>query len=112
VQDRGGSILETQTMPKSNFTIVQGTMSVTEFGNSVPYTGKLDDLSEQPVLEIINKVLKHDAKKVFDIAAFDQFNLAPAARRAHQRHRHGRDHAHHERHLHHRPTTSRCARAT
>lgn len=41
--------------------------------NAVPYTGKLDDLSEQPVKEIIQKVLKNDAKKTLDKAAYDQF---------------------------------------
>jgi len=64
-------------MPESNFTIVQGTMTIQEFGNSVPYTGKLDDLSEHPVKEIINKVLKNDAKKAFDIAAWEQFDATP-----------------------------------
>ena len=42
-----------------------------------PYTGKLDDLSEHPVREIISKVLKNDAKKAFDIAAHAQFNATP-----------------------------------
>lgn len=71
---RGTSLLETSTMPETNFTITQGTMTITEYGNSVPYTGKLDDLSALPVKEIINKVLKNDAKKVFDIAAWRQFD--------------------------------------
>lgn len=66
-------------MPKTNFTITQGTMTITEYGNSVDYTGKLDDLSEQPVKEVINKVLKNDAKKAFDVAAFAQFNATPCA---------------------------------
>jgi len=74
VTTRGTTLTETSVMPKTNFTITQGTMSITEYGNSVDYTGKLDDLSEQPVKEIINKVLKNDAKKAFDIAAFNQFN--------------------------------------
>ena len=52
-------------------------MTITEYGNSVPYTGKLDDLSEHPVKEIIGKVLKNDAKKAFDIAAYNQFKAAP-----------------------------------
>jgi hypothetical protein len=78
-------------MPETNFTISQGTMTITEYGNSVPYTGKLDDLSEHPVKEIIAKVLKNDAKKAFDIAAEAQFNprccassprAAPARRRS------------------------------
>lgn len=77
VTTRGTTLVETNVMPKTNFTITQGTMTVTEYGNSVPYTGKLDDLSEQPVKEIINKVLKNDAKKTFDIAAFHQFNATP-----------------------------------
>jgi N4-gp56 family major capsid protein len=77
VATQGTTILETNTMPETNFTITQGTMTITEYGNSVPYTGKLDDLSEHPVKEIINKVLKNDAKKAFDIAANAQFALTP-----------------------------------
>jgi len=74
VATRGAALVETTVMPETNFTITQGTMTITEYGNSVPYTGKLDDLSEHPVKEIINKVLKTDAKKAFDIAAWTQFN--------------------------------------
>ena len=61
-------------MPESNFTITQGTLTIGEMGNSVPYSGKLDDLSEHPVREIINMVMKNDAKKAFDNAAYAQFN--------------------------------------
>jgi hypothetical protein len=46
----------------------------TEYGNSVPFTGKLNDLSEHPVTQIVNKVLKFDASKAFDIAAHAQFD--------------------------------------
>lgn len=77
VVTQGTTLTEGTAMPQTNFTITQGTMSVTEFGNSVPYTSKLDDLSEQPVKEIISKVLKNDAKKAFDIAAEAQFRLTP-----------------------------------
>lgn len=77
VATQGTTLTETSTMPETNFTITQGTMTITEFGNSVPYTGKLDDLSEHPVKEVINKVLKNDAKKAFDLAAYGQFNLTP-----------------------------------
>lgn len=71
------ALLETSTMPETNFTIVQGTLTITEAGNSVPYSGKLDDLSKHPVKNIINKVLKNDASKWFDAAAATQFNLTP-----------------------------------
>lgn len=77
VTTRGTKLVETNTIPKTNFTILQGTMTITEYGNSVPYTGKLDDLSEQPVREIVQKVLKNDAKKAFDTGAWEQFNATP-----------------------------------
>ncbi len=74
VSDQGGTLVETSTMPETNFTVQQGTLTITEYGNSVPYSGKLDNLSEHPVREIIHKVLKNDAKKAFDIDAHAQFN--------------------------------------
>lgn len=77
VATQGTTLLETNTMPETNFTITQGTMTVTEYGNSVPYNEKLDDLSEQPVKEVISKVLKNDAKKAFDAGAYAQFNATP-----------------------------------
>jgi len=77
VATQGTTLTEGTAMPTTNFVITQGTMTITEYGNSVPYTSKLDDLSEQPVKEIIGKVLKNDAKKAFDIAAEAQFRLAP-----------------------------------
>lgn len=63
-------------MPETNFTVTQGTMTITEFGNSVPYTGLLDNMSEVPVTERIRVVLKNDAVKTFDTAAAAEFNKA------------------------------------
>lgn len=77
VAAQGTTIAETSTMPETNFTITQGTLTVTEYGNSVPFTSKLDNLSKHPVTEVINKVLKHDAAKAFDAAAHAQFNATP-----------------------------------
>lgn len=77
IATQGTVLTEGTAIPQSNFTITQGTMTITEYGNSVPYTGKLDDLSEQPVREIIQKVLKNDAKKALDQAAYNQFNATP-----------------------------------
>ena len=74
VATQGTTLTETSTIPETSFTISQGTMTITEAGNSVPFTGKLDDLSEQPVAEVIRKVLKNDAKKGFDNLASNQFN--------------------------------------
>jgi len=74
VATAGGVLVETNTMPETNFTITQGTLTVTEAGNSVPFSGKLDNLSKFPVLELIQKVLKNDAVKSFDRLAWNQFN--------------------------------------
>lgn len=74
VATAGGVLIETNTMPETNFTIVQGTLTITEAGNSVPYSGKLDNLSKFPVMELIQKVLKNDAVKSFDRLAWTQFN--------------------------------------
>jgi N4-gp56 family major capsid protein len=75
VATQGSTLTETSTLPETAFTISQGTMTITEAGNSVPWTGKLDDLAEQPVAEVVRKVLKNDAKKAFDNLAAAQFDL-------------------------------------
>jgi N4-gp56 family major capsid protein len=77
VATQGTTLTETNTMAETNFTITQGTLTITEQGNSVPYTGKLDDLSEHPVTTIVNKVLKNDASKALDTTCHAQFNATP-----------------------------------
>lgn len=70
----GGVLTETNTLPETQMTITQGTLTITEAGNSVPYSGKLDNLSKFPVEDIIKKGLKNDAVKAFDRLAWAQFN--------------------------------------
>lgn len=77
VQDPGGQLDEQAEMPETNYKIKQASLTVRELGNSVPYTGLLDNLSKQPVTEIIHKVLKNDTKKSLDCAAHAQFNATP-----------------------------------
>jgi hypothetical protein len=76
VVTQGAALVETTEMPSTNFTVAQNSLTITEYGNSVPFTKKLDDLSEQPVTEVINQVLKNDARKALDTAAHAQFDLA------------------------------------
>ena len=73
----GGTLVETATMPESNFTIIQGTLTVTEYGNSIPYSGKLEDLAKFSVRKPVMQALRNDAKKTFDRAAYAQFYLTP-----------------------------------
>lgn len=77
VATAGTDLGETDTMPETNFTITRGTLTVGELGNSVPYTGLLDDLSKHPVSEIIHKVLKNDSNKALDRKAEAQFKASP-----------------------------------
>src|ERR1700758_1838385 len=74
VATAGAVLVETNTMPETNFTITQGTLTITEAGNSVPYSGKLDNLSKFPVEDIIKKALKNDTVKAIDRLAWTQFN--------------------------------------
>ena len=62
-------------MPETNFAVTQSSLTIVELGNSVPYTGKLAALAKHDVLAIIHKGLKNDARKGFDIEAYNQFNL-------------------------------------
>jgi N4-gp56 family major capsid protein len=73
VGTQGRRLSENQAMPETGFTVAQRSLTVTEAGNSVPYTGKLTALAKQDVITIIDKTLKDDARKYFDIEAFLQF---------------------------------------
>lgn len=75
VEDGGDVLDELKEMPETGFKIYQGSLTVRELGNSVPYSGLLDNLSKQPVTEIIHKGLKNDCKKTLDGQAHAQFNL-------------------------------------
>ena len=73
IQTQGGTLVETSTIPESNYTINQGTAVVTEYGNSIPYTAKLNSLSQFEISPRVEKVLVDDQVKVLESAAGDQF---------------------------------------
>lgn len=73
----GGLLTETSTMPISSQTITKGTLTVNEFGNSIPFTFKLEALSKFDAENIVNKGLKDDMVKVLDSRVHGQFQLTP-----------------------------------
>ena len=73
INTQGGTLVETQTIPRRNFTILQGTVTITEYGNAIDYTYKLETLAETGLPEMIEKVLRNDVAKVLDSAAAAQF---------------------------------------
>ena len=77
VGTQGRELDEQEEIPQTNFSVDQAELTITEFGNSVPYSGKLEKLAKHDVLDIVNKALSNDARKSFDIAAWKQFNETP-----------------------------------
>ena len=76
VATAGSTLVETNTMPETQVTIQTGTIQVTERGNSVPFTGKLEALAEFDVDNIITVALRNDESKVLDSAVAAQFLLS------------------------------------
>lgn len=74
---QGRRLDESAPIPETGFTIIQHQLTVYEAGNSVPYTGKLAYLAKHQVVSIIDKTLKDDARKYFDIEAYIQFKRTP-----------------------------------
>lgn len=71
------TLTETNTIGEGQFTITQGTLTVTEDGHSVPYSGKLEALSQFSVKKPVMTALRNDAAKQFDALAYTQFNATP-----------------------------------
>lgn len=76
VQTQGTTLTETTPIPETNFIIKQGTLSITEYGNAIPWTGKLEALTEQDVNNAVTTALRNDYAKVLDSAAAAQFTSA------------------------------------
>ncbi|MGH2903441.1 MAG: hypothetical protein ACRDK7_07660 [Solirubrobacteraceae bacterium] len=79
----GGKLQESSPMPQTGFKVTQASLTVDEYGNGVPYTAKLDNLSKHPVAAIIRRNLGNDCAKTLDGAANAQFRntnlkVAPA----------------------------------
>jgi N4-gp56 family major capsid protein len=72
INSQGRRLGEVTAMPEGGFSVIQHQLTVYEAGNSVPYTGKLTDMAKHEVVSIIDKTLKDDARKYFDIEAFLQ----------------------------------------
>ncbi len=73
-EDEGGQIQEQDKMPETDFAIGQGTVTMKEWGISVPYSGKLENLAEHDVRKIIFQSLKNNANKALDKGVHAQFN--------------------------------------
>jgi len=68
ISTRGGTLTETTTMPETNFTVSQDSITVNEYGNSIPYSEKLQTLSEFNVNDETSVVIRDDMHDVLDRA--------------------------------------------
>ncbi len=73
VNTQGGTLIETNTIPETEFTVVQGSGTITEYGNSVPWTLKAQSLAQIEVDSLTEEALRDDLVKVLESAAGNQF---------------------------------------
>ncbi len=72
----GGTLTETNTIPESNFAIGRGTATINEYGNSIPYTAKVQALTQLSPEDSISISLRNDAAKVLDSSCATQYKNA------------------------------------
>lgn len=76
ISPSGGTINELSTMPEGAVTFGQGSLTVDEYGISLPWTGKLDALSEFDVGDVVQVSLKNDMAKTLDSATITELLTA------------------------------------
>lgn len=73
INQNGTILTEGTAMPEAGFTVQQGTATVQEWGNSVPFTSLTDYYAAHSVTEVVRNVLARDARETLDRAAHAQF---------------------------------------
>ena len=73
IDTKGGTITETATIPEHNWKVIQGSVVIAEYANAVPWSHKLETLSEFDVNDLSARALKDDWVEVLDSAAAVQF---------------------------------------
>jgi N4-gp56 family major capsid protein len=73
IDTRGGTLVETDTMPKNTIKFTTDSVPVTEYGNGVDYTGKLEALAEFNMKDQYQKGLVEDQKDAIDNAIATEF---------------------------------------
>jgi len=76
IDTKGSTLVESNTIPENKWKVVKDSVQVTEWGNSVPYTAKLDTLAEFDPENLSSEKLRDDMVEVIDSAAYVQFSSA------------------------------------
>lgn len=73
---KGGTLAETSTIPANLSKMQKGSVQVTEYGNGIAFSEKLDTLAEFNMKNQYSKWLVNDHKKVTDSVCATQFKTA------------------------------------
>lgn len=73
IDTRGGTLVETTTMPKNTIKFTTDSVQVTEYGNGIDYTQKLETLAEFNMKDQYQKGLVEDQKDAIDYAIATEF---------------------------------------
>jgi len=76
IDTRGGSLSEEETVPVNKIKLYKDSITVTEYGNAVSYTGKLETLSEFNIRGEFEKGLFDDYKDTIDYNIYSQMITA------------------------------------
>jgi N4-gp56 family major capsid protein len=71
-----GGLAETATIPETNFTINQGTLTITEYANAIAFTNQLVALSELDIDNSVVQTLMNDMAITLDSVAGKQFTTS------------------------------------
>jgi len=74
ISTEGGTLTETSTIPRRDFRVYQGTGTLFEWGNAVPWTRKYETLSQIEQRAPVRRVLANDLAKVLDTAVEAEFD--------------------------------------
>ena len=76
IDTKGSTLVETNTIPENKWKVIKDSVQVTEWGNAVPFTEKLQTLAAFDPSDISSRSLKNDMVEVIDSAAYVQFASA------------------------------------
>ena len=76
IDTRGGKLSETATMPSNRIKVIKDSVTVTEYGNGVPFTQKIETLSEFSMRTEYEKGLVQDQNDTVDNAIATLFKTA------------------------------------
>jgi hypothetical protein len=76
IDTEGGRLTETATIPKHGYSVTQGTATMYEWGNAIPFTKKYETLAQAGTRQDPVRILSDDHAKVYDTAVEAEFDRA------------------------------------